>query len=281
MAALTDLSDVINRLTGGNSGTPEQIFFHKQSRVGGAAAAAPIAGRHISLWGYEGSPSHGVTPISSTGAALDNTTQGGLKQVDPGGGRSKWLLGGNVVTNVAGMLILYDRLAQDGGLDGTNTAAQTVSFTPPTRYSDGIGNQIWVEISTIIGTTGTTATCSYTDQDGNAGQTTPAFAIGATGLREAQRILPVPLAAGDYGVQNIANIDLVATTGTAGDFAILLVHPLLYIPVTQAGVPGERNCIAGFPSVVEIKPDACLALAWMPNTTTVLNWWGQFSMIEA
>ena len=76
MAAITDLSDLINRQTGGNSGTPENIFFHKVPRVAGVAATAPIAGRSASLWEYDGMPAKGAVPTS--GAIPDRTTQGAI-----------------------------------------------------------------------------------------------------------------------------------------------------------------------------------------------------------
>ena len=65
MAAIADLSDLINRSTGGNSGTPDNLFFFKRARVAGAAATAPIAGRPASLWTYDGQPSAGTAPSGS------------------------------------------------------------------------------------------------------------------------------------------------------------------------------------------------------------------------
>lgn len=270
MGAIADASDYINRMTGGNSGTPEDLFFHKQDRVAGAAAVATVAGRMTSLWPYEGQPSHGANPVSSTGAALDNTTQGGLKQTDPGGGRQKWLVGVSAPATQVGTLILYDRLAQDGGFDATVTTAQTVSFTPPSRYNDGIGNQIWLEIGTIIGTSATTVTCQYEDQSGSgsANSTTPSNSFGGTGLREVGRIIPLSLEAGDTGVKNITDVDLAASTTTAGNFAVLLVHPLCIIPTTQNGVAIPRDFLTGSPGPIEIKTDACLAFAWLAQGTT-------------
>lgn len=270
MAEIVDASDYINLMTGGGAGAPEDLFFHKQDRVAGAAAVATVAGRMTSLWPYEGCPSHGVNPVSGTGAALDNTTQGGLKQTDPGGGRQKWLVGVSIPVSQVGTLILYDRLAQDGGFDATVTTAQTVSFTPPSRYSDGIGNQIWLEIGTIIGSTATTITCDYEDQDGSgsSNSTTPTVAFGGTGLREVGRIIPMSLAAGDTGVKNIANVDLAASTTTAGNFAALLVHPLCIIPTTQSGIAIPRDFLTGSHGPIEIKTDACLALAWVAQGTT-------------
>lgn len=278
MAALTDISDIVNRCTGGNSGSPEHVFFWKDARVAGAAAAATVAGRITSLWQYDGSPGPGAAP--TTWANPDETTNGGLKQTNPGGGRQKWLLGATAAPLAAGTLILYDRLGHIGNLSGTTTTAQTFTGTV-TRYTDGVGNQIWAEIYTQIGATATTFTCSYTDQDGNSGQTTAATAIGGTGLREVQRIIPVPLASGDTGVRSVENADLVATTGTAGAWGITIAHPLLVLPVGVLGVGTIRDLIAGLPGIQEIVPGACLAWAWLANGTTAPQIFGSVHTIEA
>lgn len=280
MAALTDLSDVINRITGGNSGTPENLFFYKDARVDAAAATAPVAGRMTSLWQYEGTPAGGAAP--TTVAIPDNTTDGGLKQTDPGGGRQKWLLGGTSVALVSGTVILYDRLLHIGNLSGTVTTAQTVGGTL-TRYTgtESVGNQIWIEIYSLIGTTATTVTAQYTDQDGNTTITSTATAIGGTGLREAQRIIPIPLATGDTGVRGCDNVDLLATTGTAGNFGVSIVRPLGFFTMGVAGIGTIRDMITGLPTVPEIKTDACLALAWMSNSTTIPQIFGSVHMIEA
>lgn len=275
---LTNLSDLINRVTGGNSGTPETVTVWKEARVAGAASAATVAGRMTSLWQYEGSPSHGAVPGAV--AVPNNTTDGGLKQTDPGGGRSKWLLGATPGASAPGTLIIYDRLLHIGGLSGTVTSAQTVGGTL-TRYTNGLGNQIWIEVYTQIGATSTTVTASYTDQDGNSGQTTPTNVIGNTGFREAQRLLPLTLAAGDYGVRACASVTLAATTGTAGNFGVNIVHPLLECPCPTASVSAIRDCIVQIPQGVEVLTDACLALAWYPATAASPNFFTMISMVEA
>lgn len=278
MTAFGDLNELVNRFSGGNSGAPQSIFFWKDSRVGGAAATAPVTGRWVSLCEYEGFPSAGAAP-SSTGAALDNTTQGGLKQTDPSGGRQLWCSGAVATMAAGGTLLIYDRLAHDGAFDATNTGAQTVSFTPPSRYSDGVGNQIFLEINTLIGSTGTTVKTSYTNQAGTAGQVNPLTAFGATGLREAQRWLPLPLAAGDTGVRNVASVTVTATTGTAGAFSVVLAHPLMIIP-SGMGAGMVRDLIGALPSMVEIQTDACLAMALLCQGTVTPQILGSIHMAE-
>lgn len=282
MSAIFDLSDLIDRATGGSSGTPENIFFHKVARIAGAAATAPIAGRPCSLWTYDGVPGPGAAPSSSTWANLDNTTAGGLKQTDPGGGRQKWLIQAWTTGLVGGTLILYDRLGHNGTLSGTTTTAQTFTGTP-TRYTDGVGNIAWIEIYSTIGTTSTTVTMSYTDVGDSipGGSTSPAVVIGNTGFREATRCIMLPVASGDTGIKSIANIDLLASTTTAGAIGVVLAHPLAYIGIGAAGGAGWRDFTTGMPGIPEIMTAACLALLWVPTTVTAPEIMGGVSFVEA
>lgn len=280
MAALTDISDIINRLTGGNSGTPDHKWFWKDNRVGASAATAAVAHRLLSLWTYNGCPG---APVLGPGAvaAPDNTTNGSLKQADPGGGRQKWLLGMSAAANTAGTLILYDRLLHISGLNGTTITAQTVGGSL-TRYTgaESAGNQIWIEIYTAIGSTGTTITANYTDQSGNSGQTTEAAIIGGTGYSEAQRFIPLQLADGDTGVQAVASVTLAASTLTAGNFGVTVVRPLATLSIGGIGYGNIVDSISKITGIPEIKAGACLAFAFMPNSTTSPQILGSIHTIE-
>jgi len=277
MSSLTGLDDVVNRLTGGNSGTPETIWFYKAPRLGAGTPVATVQGALTSLWQYNGQPSDGAAP--TTVANPTNATAGALKQTDAGGGRQKYLLGVNVTSNSAGTLILYDRLLHIGGLSGAVATAQTVSGTL-TRNTGGVGNQIWAEVYTAIGASGATISASYTNESATSGQTSgPAF-MGGSPFEEAQRILPIPVGIGDIGVQAVANVTLTGSTGTAGNFGINIVQPLLYIPVL-AGVGANRDLIMNGPGILPISAGACLAWAWMANTTTIPEIVGYAQFIEA
>jgi hypothetical protein len=260
--ALVSLSDVVNLATGGNSGTPETIWFHRQARVGGAAAAAPVAGRWSSLWQYDGAPSNGAKP--TTVANPTASTAGGLRQANPGGSRTKWMTSLGVASNAAGTAVLVDRLLHIGGLSGTSTSAQTVAGSL-SRYTDGLGVEAWIEIYTQIGASATTVSMNY-DSDSATNQTSPAQAIGGTGLREAQRLIRLPVAAGHRGVKVVNNVTLAATTSTAGEFGVTLVRPLAWGVIGVGGTGALVNLLS---KPVEISTDSCLALAWLaPGTTT-------------
>lgn len=276
MTAITDLSDLINLSTGGNSGTPENLFFYKSARIAGAAATAPIAGRPASLWRYDGSTGPGAVPGAVS--VPDNTTDGGLKQTNPGGSREKWLTQVWATGLVGGTLILYDRLLHIGGLSGTATAGQNVGGTL-TRYTDGIGNIAFIEVNTIIGTTATTVVMNYTNQS-SAGATGPAVAIGGTGFREVTRAIFLPLAAGDTGIMGVTDIDLTASTTTVGNIGVVVAHPLAYIGIGTSGAAGWRDFVTGLPGIRKIETDACLALLWIPTTTTAPEIFGGISTVE-
>ncbi len=262
MTAYADLSEYVNRKTGGNSGAPEYFWVHKEARVQGAAAVAPVIGRWQSMWQYEGSPSHGAVP--TTVLAPDNTTAGGWKHTSPGGGRQKWLDFLWAYMPTTGSIVVYDRLLQIGGLSGivVSPTAQTVGGTL-TRNTTGAGNRIFVEIYTIIGASSTTITAAYTNQDGDS-KTTQAVAIGNTGLREVDRMIPLSLAAGDYGVQAVASVTLAATTSTAGNFGVVVARPIAVFGCPTTGGASRSFLDGAMPDI----SNACLTAMYLPTATT-------------
>ena len=281
MAAITDLSDLINRQSGGNSGTPNNLFFHKVPRVAGAAATAPVIGRPASLWTYDGMPASGAVP--TVGAIPARSTTGAIPFTAATGGRDLHLIGASITPLTAGVYLLYDRLFHIGGLSGTSTADQTVQNSPAspalTRNTGGAGNMAWYEIYTLIGATGTTLTMTYTNQAGT-GSRTSTINIGATSFREVTRAQRIPLAAGDTGIQAIEKVKLTATTGTVGNFGITIAQPLAWIPVGVAGTAGWRDYTTGLPGIPVINPDACLALMFIPAAATAPEIWGCIATVE-
>lgn len=282
MAAITDLSELINLATGGNNGSPDNQWFGKIAKVGVGTLASPIIGQSTSLWTYEGTYGFGSVPPAA-GEAPTRSTNGAIPFVAPGGSREKWLIQIGATANTTGVVILYDRLFHDSGLSGTSTADQTVQGDPPSpaisRYTDGVGNQAFYEIYTQIGSTATTLTMTYTDDAGNTGQTSTTT-IGGTNNQRAQTIHRIPVASGDKGVRAIEKIKLTATTGTAGDFGIVIAKPLAYIPLSGASILGMRDYATGLPGIPKVDADACLFMVWHAGTTTVPELFGCCSFVE-
>ncbi len=276
MAAITDLSDLINLSTGGGVAAPQTTFFYKVGRIAGAAATTPIAGRPASLWRYDGS--HGPGAVPGAVSAPTSATAGAIPFTNAGGGRELHLIQTWATGLNAGTLLLYDRLLHISGLSGAVATPQTVGGTL-TRHTNGVGNFMFAEIYTLIGTTATTITANYTNQAGNPAVST-ATAFGGTNFREATRAILLPLASGDSGVRGVTDVDLVVSTGTAGDFGVTVGHPIAYLGIGAAGAPGWRDFVTGLPGIPVLSPSACLSLLWFPAVAAVPEIFGGLHIVE-
>lgn len=265
MAAITSLSDFISILT---DGTAQHPHTYIDNRVQAVAATTHSVGQMSSLWRYNKSNgANGSLPPTTPGANPSRTTLGSVNYSNASGIKELHLAGLELSGHAAGVLHLYDRLYHMSGLSATVTTAQTVGGAI-TRNASGAGNQIWIEIYTTIGATPTTITASYTNQAGVSGKTTHPIAIGNTNLRETERIIRLPLADGDTGVQSVQSVTLAATTGTAGNFGITIAKPIARGFIEAPGAAMLRDFITGAsPTAPVIETDACLSFAWTAAQT--------------
>lgn len=278
MAALSGLSDLINRQSGGNNGNPDNLFFYKVPRIGVAGAAVPVIGRDQSLWQYEGMPSGGAVPTIAE--IPSRSTIGAMPFTAPVASQEKLLISAGITSTVAGLYLLYDRLFQIGGLNATITTDQPIQgSTNLTRNTEGIGNIAFYEIYSQIGTTSTTLTMTYTNQEGVPGKVST-INIGGTGFREATRMQRIPLASGDTGIRVIEKIALSSSTGTAGNFGITLVQALSWLSMSSPGVMGWRDYTTGLPGMPSIHPNACLSYIFRGGVATAPDIFGCLAFVE-
>lgn len=272
MAALTDLSDRIAAMTGGNTQT---IVWTKADQ-----SLSVNAGVAHSLWTIAGQPGGVGTPGTVT--ACDRTTSGALPFTNPGGGRQKWLVHASLGAQRSGQLIIYDRLLHIGGFSGTSVSAQNVGGSI-TRYTDGVGNLAYFEVYTAIGATVVTATLSYTNDLGNPATST--IRVGNLFPRQRSQIASFPLNAGEKGVAAVTSVTLSGTTGTAGNFGITIGHPLMDVVGNSGtsanygvGATSSVNLMSGDP---EVLTDACLALIHQSSSgATQFKMMGMLGMVE-
>ena len=157
----------------------------------------------------------------------------------------------------------------------TQSGVHTVTGQKPvtlTRYTDGKGVRAAVEVTTTIGVTARTVTGVYTDAEANSSKTSVAVPIGATGDREAGHWLELALAAQDSssnsssGFKEIDTITLSASTGTAGDIAVVLYRPLLYMPIYALEDPVMYDALfVNGGNLQEVLDNACLMAVVTPN----------------
>lgn len=247
-----------------------EIEHPKEMQPITVATTTAVAGRWYDLWAF--TPPVGTAP--TTAAVPTNATTGTLGQQD-GGASALGLIAARMNAMNPGCYLLIDRLSHQGGLSGTVTTVGLTTNLPTsalTRYTSGEGVMLGISIYTQIGTTATTISCSYTNSAGTSGRTSPLIAIGGTGFREAGRMLLVPLASGDTGVQSVQSTTLTATTGTAGAFGYTLFKPLAMVMVDEVnGVtiadPITGKMGGGFP---EIADGAALCLLGCSASTNLM-----------
>lgn len=169
-----------------------------------------------------------------------------------------------------GELLLYDRLSHQGGLSGTVTTAQTTNLDTAalTRYINGVGVFIMLEVYSAVGTTATTVVVSYTNTAGVSGRTTKAVVFGGSGNRETGFCTgPLPLQAGDVGVLSVQSVTVTASTLTAGAFGVTLGYPLAWLSAgVDIGQGGQWDGLAGG-GLAAIREGACLnGILWQKGT---------------
>jgi hypothetical protein len=155
-------------------------------------------------------------------------------------------------------------------LDATNTGVQNVnggSAGGITRtYHDPsgnahVGNEIWLEVYSTLGTNATTVNVNYTNENGVAHVGTCSIGGGTSGVaRLAQSAQKVKLASGDRGVQAVTSIQLAGSTLTAGNFGVTIVHPIITLAIGTGSAEIWSSAIEGD---LEVLAGSCLFWSFM------------------
>ncbi len=239
-----------------------------------------VAGRTYSLFRTAGSPSSSIATPSTTGSTLTRSSAGAL--AIPAPSTITYLAGFSATFTTPGVLMLYDRLVETGGLSGTVTTAQTVnSVALPSRATGALDVELWLEVYSALGATpSATVTASYTNQAGTSGRTATLVG-GITASWAANTSVPFALQAGDTGVQSVQSVTSTVSTATAGSFGVVLRR------VICRGQPGGNSATAnGFAlgwaetALEVIADDACLELIAMSSTTTLGSVFGDIEPIQ-
>jgi hypothetical protein len=254
MGALANLADLLSKIENSSQ-------QHRWTRL----MTAP-AGAHWCSW-WQAGTGLPLGTVPGAAAICDRTTVGALGQLNAPSTQLRAMLSafGLGFAGIDGLLMICDRLAHMGGLNATVTTPQTVSTPALTRYTSGVGVMAFAEVYTPIGATATTITMSYTDQDGNAGIVSQPSPFGGVGFQNAARCLPISLALGDTGVRAVSTVTVLATTGTAGDFGVTLLKPLLMVPIIGSlPFPIKAHPLTALGmNLPEVLDDACLAVMMM------------------
>ena len=254
----------------------EYLALLKQNRVADFQMATGVVTllRLVAMW-----RTFVPTPaIPTTSVATDKDSTIAIGPIPESSTGSLCSLAGRLnVSGLSGaMMNLVDVLNHSGGLSGTVATEQTTNLPTAalTRYTSGEGVMIGLIIYTLIGATSTTVTVRYTNQAGTPNRVSTATTIGGTNYREVNRIIPIPLQAGDTGVRSVEGVTLAATTGTAGDFGVVLFKPLTLFALesTTGAMPLDNVSSGGIIGAYQSFDDnACLSCVAISNNSQTIN----------
>jgi hypothetical protein len=161
---------------------------------------------------------------------------------------------------LVGVPMITDRLVHSGGLVANITTEQTTNLPTAAlpRYTDGIGVMIGLDVYTATGSTATTVTARYTNQDGTAGRVTQAVVWPASAPVGRRYILP--LQDGDTGVRSVEGVTFAGSTATAGNVGVTLFKPLgwAHSNMMHGGAQWGEAMAALYGGLFQVHNDACI-----------------------
>lgn len=284
MSGFSGIDDLITQIT--TNGKKLAQPFNRVVNTG----ATSVAGRCHEAFagGVGGTGGVGVlTGTAGQGIAFTRSSPGAIPLNSGVTPATRHLLNGFVFTGAAtavpGIVHLIDLLYAYPSCVVTGaptTLAQTAA--KPTRFGTGAGVQaICIVAGTAIGAAQPILTVSYTEAGGTppAGRTTR-FAASANSqpigsLLTASAVAGVlsgPYGHWDAGQTGIAQLDsYTLASGTTGNVCFALVRPIASFPIPAVGIAGERDFLAGTPTLPQIDDDACLTFLVQPGGALVAN----------
>lgn len=241
----------------------------------GVTMAAVGALRGYTPWYAAGNPGAATANAAGVnGAAVSATVAGQIPRTNPGAGNAH-LARLALQSSTAGSLWLIDRLWNNSGLTVTSTSAQAMTpATLPARDGAGGTNganvMAAIEWSAAGGAGVPTVTLTYTDQDGNTGNTGTFTAVASPPVGTFEIFT---LAAGDTGVRAPTSF-IQSATRTSGTMHLVLFRVLAQVEVTAANIGNAVDALtSGMPRIYD---SSVLQLVWFPSATTATTFIGQY-----
>lgn len=229
-----------------------------------SASRTAVANIPFSVFDQAGNPGAGTMSAGNTanGIVPTDATSGypiiGAFGVGNKGYIAKVEYSNTVLCN----LLLYDTIFSAGAyaFNADVTLASQPSFSGRVPGgNDYKGLELWIEAVTAF-TGNQTVQVNYLDQDGNAGDT-GAIATGVAPI--VGRMLQLPLAAGDNGIQRIDRVR--SSVSTVGTFNVHVLRPLWSNRIILANYSGLDDLLkTGLPEIFE---DSALRLIVQADST--------------
>lgn len=190
------------------------------------ASRTAVAAGWFSLFDLAGNPGAGTLAGTSTAAGVVPTdATAGCPMIGAFGGSAVGYLSQvDFGSTVACRIKMFDMLFKAGAYayNAATTLAAQPSFSSRVAGGTDYGDtQLWIEAVTAF-TGNLSVAVTYTNQSGTAAKTTGTVALGLAPT--VGRMIQLPLAAGDTGIQKIESVT--ATVATVGTFNVLILRPL-------------------------------------------------------
>lgn len=191
-----------------------------------------------------------------------------------------------VGSSVTHVLNLIDIIWYNTGAVVTTTGAQAITVpagSKPARdmygSTNGDGWQIGILVTTATTNAGaiTNMTCSYTDSDGNAGNTATIASFPATAV--IGTFVPFQLAAGDRGVRSVESLTL-GTSLVTGAVSLVIYRTISSVVNPVANVGGIMNKVTSDPTGVRIYNGSALNWIYRASATTATTMNGTINIVE-
>lgn len=271
-AGFASISDALARASAGN----RQVLNGNVAKSG----ATGVANAASTLWRLGAMPAAGAAGSAAPGGrACSKSTTGAMAYTNPASG-TLHLTGADFSASVINnAVMLYDRIF-DVAKTMNSTATESVTGVP-TRYQSSVttdanyagGNFLFVETggTALAATAHNWTVCQYRNQAGTDAQTLPSV-TGVSGCIVDRLDMPTntwfcPLAAGDVGVMDLAQMQCSAAVAT-GAINFVIGHPIgiMAFPVINSLLPFDW--LTNRDQAPRIFDDACLALLELPKPAT-------------
>jgi len=228
-------------------------------------ARTTVANGWFSMFDVAGDPGAGTLAgtNTTTGIVYDDTTAGAPLVNTFGGSALGYLTNVEFASSVACRIMVFDMLWKAGAYTSTASTTGNVSSSYSARVPGGTdfsGTELWLEqVTAATGIQNVAVT--YNNQSGVTGRSTGTV---ATAANTVGRMWPLPLQAGDSGVQGVTGV--VGSVASAGTFNILVIRPLWTGRVPLANFGDLHDYLrVGMPKITDT---ACLCIAVNADSTS-------------
>lgn len=256
-----------------------------------AGGNGSTAGFWRSTWALAGTPAAGSTDaggtqyVNGSGGSGASANVGGLSFATPAvTPKGRILTAFMATSNQMGSVVIADRLCAIAGISVASTGSKTLTTLPALpRWTNGIGVEVWLEVTTATTTTAFAAFMdSYTGSNNGSGTSAGsgnAITASAAALSVGNMVGPLLPLTPDVGVTGVASINIV-TAAAAGVVNVVLLRRLAtLVPIVTSNEANGVNLLSQIPTLPIIVDGTTLMVMFQAGNTTGAQVSGQVSSV--